>query len=333
MINLVRNEVLKIVLKKKLLLIGVLLVLFIGLFAYGERYAYNRIIERFEASGTTETYDWKSLARQQLSDLEKRKESPYIDDESIRYINVEIEQLTYFMDNDLNPITPTAGRFTVEFIERAIVMFIPLLIVILAADIVSGELANRTVKVLLTRAVPRWQILLSKYIALLMMSTMVVLMVAIISTLVSALFFGIWGFDEPVATGFKLVNGSLNSNAVILVSRWQYMVLIYSLAWFVSVVMASMTLMVSVLVQSTASAIGIIMAALIGGQFLQFFLSEWVIVKYFFVSNLSLTRYLTGSYQQIEGMSLTFSVTVLAVWAVLSLGVGFMVFTKRDVLV
>ena len=39
-------------------------------------------------------------------------------------------------------------------------------IILLSADLVSGELGSGTIKLLLVRAVPRWKILLSKYIAL-----------------------------------------------------------------------------------------------------------------------------------------------------------------------
>ena len=185
----------------------------------------------------------------------------------------------------------------------------------------------------MTRAVPRWKILLSKYIALLMMTTLVLLLMGVMSTALSGLYFGYWGFGEPLATGFRLVDGSLDASQVILITRVQYLILIYALGWAVSVVIATIVMMVSVLVKTTASAIGIVMAALIGGQFLQYFLSEWPIVKYFFVSNLDLSQYLTGDYQPITGMSLAFSLSVLLGWAVLSLAVGFYVFIRQDVLV
>lgn len=212
-------------------------------------------------------------------------------------------------------------------------LFIPLLIGILAADLVSSEFSTKTIKILLTRAVPRWKILLSKYIALMMMSTLVIFMIGIFSTLISYAFFRQWGFSEPVATGFSLMEGQLNTGAVILVTRFKYTLLVYSLGWFVSLVIATITFLISVLVKSSASGISLLMATLIGGQFLQFFLSDWVAVKYFFVTNLDLTRYLTGSYQPIEGMSLNFSITILSLWALISLGISFLVFNKKDVLV
>lgn len=333
MLSLVQNEVRKILYKKKLILIFILLVLFVGLFSYGDRYVYEKTIIRFEEFTDNSSYDWINLANQQINELKDRLDSPYIPPSGIKSIEIEIEHLEYFVDNDINPITPSAARFTVEFIEQSIVMFLPLLIIILAADLVSGEFTTGTIKLLLTRAVPRWKILLSKYIALLMMTTIVILLIAIVSTVISGIYFNLWGFQEPIATGFKLLNGQLNTQSVILITRTKYMLLIYSLAWFVSIVLASISLMFSVLFRNTASTIGIIMASLIGGQFLQFFLSEWEIVKYFFVSNLDLTKYLTGSYQPIEGMHLGFSIGILSVWAIFSIAVSFIVFTRKDVLV
>jgi ABC-2 type transport system permease protein len=175
--------------------------------------------------------------------------------------------------------------------------------------------------------------LLSKLIALLLMTTLVVLIMGLLAVLISYLFFGQWGFDEPVATGFRLIDGQLNADAVILVSRFEYTLLIYSLTWYVAIVIASLTLLISILVDNTVSAIGVLRAVLIGGQFLQFFLSDWPIVKFFFVTNLDLTRYLTGSYQPIPGMSLNFSIITLGIWGLLALLLGFQIFIRKDVLV
>jgi len=333
MILLIQNEVIKLLLKKKMILIIFLLLIFITLFSYGEKYAYDKNIERLENLSGDMNYDWKSLANQRLKDLDKRLDSPYIPEGGISSIEIEIEQLNYFIENDINPITPSAAKFSVEFVEQGILLFIPLLIVILAADLVSGEFSSKTIKVLLTRAVPRWKILLSKFIALTMMTTILVFIIGVLSTFVSFLFLQRWGLNEPVATGFSLIQGTLNSDYVVLVTRFQYMVLIYSLVWFVSIVLASITLLISVIVNNTASAIGILMAALISGQFLQFFLSDWTLVKYFFVTNLNLTHYLSGSYQVIEGMSLKFSIILLSLWALLSLLISFIVFNREDVLV
>ena len=333
MISLTQNEILKILLKKKMLLIFMLLLIFVSLLSYGQKYSYDNTIKKFEAESGGVAYDWKGLTTQRLNDLEERSGNAFIPEEVRASIDREMQQLNYFIENDINPITPTASKFNVQFVEQGITLFIPLLVVILAADLVSSEFSKKTIKILLTRAVPRWKILFSKFLALLIMTTLLVFIIAVSSTLVSYLFFQQWGFSEPIVTGFRLVGDQLNSDSTILISRFQYTLLIYSLLWFVSIIMASITLMISVLVDNSSSAIGILMAALIGGQFLQFFLSEWTVVKYFFVTNLDLTRYLTGSYQPIEGMSLNFSILILSAWATVALIISFMVFNRKDVIV
>jgi len=333
MLKLVQNEVTKMMLSKKPYLIVTLLIIFIGLFAYGEQYSYDKSIERLVMISEDLTFNWENLARQQIRDMEKRITSPYMSEEGKKSIQIEVEQLKYFLDNGINPITPSAAKFAVQFVEQGIVLLIPLLIIILAADLVSGEFSTKSIKILMTKAVPRWKILMSKFLALSMMTTLVLFLSAVLAVGISKLFFGRWGFDEPVITGFIMNNGNLLSDQVIKVSQFEYMILIYSLAWFVALIIGCITFMISVLVKSTPAAIGIIMAALIGGQFLQFFLADWEIVKYFFVSNLNLTKYLTGSYQFIEGMSFGFSIGVLSIWGLVALAVSFIVFSKKDILV
>lgn len=333
MIKLIHNELLKITYSRKIPLIIGLLIVFISLFAYGENYTYNLSIQRIASVTGDESFSWEALAEQEIDDLEQRMNSSYRSEESKEAYAVEISQLEYFLERGINPITPGAAKFSTNFAEQGLYLLFPLLIIILGADMVSGEFSGRTIKVLMTRAVPRWQILLSKILSLWIMTTIVVTLAALLSLFISGLVFGRWGFDEPVLTGLSFVGGSVDTGSIVQLSRISYVVLTYSLVWFVSLVIASVTFMVSVLVKSTPAAIGIIMAALIGGQFLQFFLDEWALVKYFFVTNLNLTQYLTGDYTPVQGLSMGFSITVLSAWALLSLVTAFAVFNRRDILV
>lgn len=331
--NLIENEIYKILMKRKILFILLLIIIFVGLFVYGESYMYEKTLERFEVVSASEDYSWEVLANQQLKNLENRLDSPYISDEGKKSTEVQIAQLKYFIDNGINPITPSGGKFSEEFINRSMILFMPLLIIVLSADLVSSEFSQGTIRMLLTRKVTRWRILLSKYIALLIISTFIIVMMALLSLIIAGIFFGRWGFLEPVATGFQLINGTLNTNGVVLITRLESLVLSYSLAWYVALIIATITFMISTIFRSSSVVIGILMSTLIGGQFLQFFLSEWVIVKYFFVSNINLQNYLSGSFQPIEGMNLIFSISILFVWAVVSLIISFIIFIKNDVLV
>ena len=237
--------------------------------------------------------------------------------------SIEIERLQYYLDNNINPITPNAAKFTINFMYQAVFLFLPLLVIILAGDIVSGEFSSKTIKLLLTRAVPRWKLLLSKYIAILITTTFMIIETVIICILVSTVVFHMGGWFEPVATGFKVVSEKLDASHVIRIYQWQNAILVYSLGWFSMIAVASISFMVSVLVRSTSTSIGMMMASLITGSFLQYFLYDCPLVKYYFAVNLNLFKYLKGSYDIIPEMSFNFSILVLCSWISLSLIVSF----------
>jgi ABC-2 type transport system permease protein len=203
----------------------------------------------------------------------------------------------------------------------------------LAADMVSGEAASGTIKLLLVRNVPRWKILLSKYLALIILEVIVVCFAFVLSAIISGFFFGFGGWLAPVATGFKVLAGKLDSSNVFNVPQWRYSLMVYSLAFYVAVVVGSISFMISILVKSTAASIGIIMSTLIAGNFISYFLSDWKITRYMFMVNLRLTDYLSGSFQPIEGMNMLFSITVLLGWAIAAILISFVYFTKQDILV
>lgn len=334
MLVLIKNEVNKILSRKKMLLITAIMLILVSLFAYGQNYQYKNTMNKYLKTTTeSENIEWQSLQKQQIQDLKNRLNRPDTPEESKPSINIKIQQNQYYLDNNINPITPSATKFSIKLMEQSIFILLPLLIIILAGDSVCGEFSAKTIKILLTRAIPRWKVLLCKYLALLILFSIVILEMAVLSLLVSGFLFNNWGFYEPIATGFSSSSGILDVSNVIKVTQLQYLILVYSLGWFVSVIVGTISFMVSVLVRNTATSIGIMMATLIGGGFLQLFLADWPMVKYFFVINLNLPQYLTGSYTPISGMSLLFSTLVLLTWGISALIVSFVVFTKQDVLV
>jgi len=332
--RLVENEVFKILFKRRLSVIFCILVALISAFSYGQGLRLERTKDRLSKRiGASATDDWRRLTEQRLIEMRNRLESPYIHDEHRSETLVRMEQLKYNLDNNINPIEISSAKFTSIFMEQAIFLLLPLLIIMLASDIVSGESSAGTIKLLLARAVPRWKILLSKYLALIIMEIIVLLFSFIISIAVSALFFKYGGWTAPVATGFSLIGDKLDTSGVMNVPQYEYTLMVYSLALYVAVVVGTISFMISVLVRSTAVSIGIMMSTLIGGTFLGYFLSDWKITRYLFMVNLRLPDYLSGSFQPIAGMNMFFSVKVLAVWALLSIMVSFVYFTRKDILV
>ncbi|MED5018365.1 ABC transporter permease [Paenibacillus chibensis] len=325
LLPLIKNETIKIIKKKRFYVILLILLVLVPIFTYAQMRSAERTREKFHG-------DWRLEVQQQITDNENSLGSDRVPDEWKKYRKIFVQQLQYYLDHDVNPNEPNGVTFTREFMANSITLFIPLLIMAIASDIVSGERTSGTIKMLLTRPVKRWKVLLSKLVTLFMFSSLIVVSAFIITYVVSGAVFGYRGFDMPVFTGFQITGSDVDLSAVHAVPQWKYLLMQGGLIWFVSLTIASLAFMVSVLVRSTAASIVVMMAALIAGTILTNMASAWSSAKYLFMVNLELTDYLSGTPAPIEGMNLSFSLAVLSVWAVAALIISFLVFTKRDIL-
>ncbi|WP_183582918.1 ABC transporter permease [Paenibacillus rhizosphaerae] len=325
LLPLVKNETIKIIKKKRFYVVLLILIVLVPMFTYAQMRSAERTREKFHD-------DWRLEVQQQITDNENSLSSDRVPDEWKKFRKIFIQQLQYYLDHDVNPNEPNGVTFTREFLDNSIALFIPLLVMAIASDIVSGERTSGTIKMLLTRPVKRWKVLLSKLIALVMYNSLIVVSTVIITYLISGAVFGYKGFTIPVFTGFLIRGSEVDMSAVHAVPQWEYLLMQAGLAWFVSLVVGVLAFMVSVLVRSTAASIVVMMAALIAGSILTNMASAWNSAKYLFMVNLQLTNYLSGTPAPIEGMSLTFSLIVLTVWGAAAIAISFLVFTKRDIL-
>ncbi|MGE8205906.1 ABC transporter permease subunit [Heyndrickxia sp. NPDC080065] len=323
--NLIYNEQLKLFRKKRLFVIILIVAFLVPIFTYAQ---YKQVKTTQEKMGTT---DWRVQLQQEIVDIQNRLASSRIPNDFEKYLRIRLGQQQYYLDHNINPNTPGAPTFMRVFAENSIGLLLPLLVMVVAADLVSSEASGGTIKLLLTRPVKRWKILLSKYIAMLYSISFIVLCVAILAFLISGIVFGYGGWSMPMLTGFSTRGDELITSNVHLIPQWKYILMEFGLVWFVCVVVGSLTFMLSVLLRSTAAVMGIMLSSLIAGAILINMVSSWESAKYLFMVNLQLTNYVNGSSPPIEGMTLGFSMLVLLIWLLLSLVVSFVVFTKRDV--
>ncbi|KXG09334.1 ABC transporter permease [Anoxybacillus rupiensis] len=325
MTDLVYNEMLKIIRKKRLFIIAAITAVLVALFTYAQ---FKHVQDVQKRLGTA---DWRTQLQQQIIDTQNRLNSSGIDEEWRKFLQIRLQQQQYYLDHNINPSAPGAPTFMRTFVENAIDLFLPLMVMVVVADLVSSEASGGTIKLLLTRPIKRWKILLSKYIAMLLSISFIVLSLVCLSWLISGAVFGYGGWNLPLLTGFTIQGEELNTANVHLISQWKYLLMELGLAWFVAVVVGTLTFMLSVLIRSTAAVMGVMLAALISGAILANMVSSWESAKYFFMVNLRLTDYISGTAPPINGMTLGFSMSVLAVWGIAALLVAFFVFVKRDV--
>ncbi|MFD1955661.1 ABC transporter permease [Paenibacillus thailandensis] len=324
LLPLIQNETLKIWKKKRFLVIVLILLAIIPVFTYAELKTLRHNASVFE--------NWRSQVLQQMTDIENSLSSDRMPEEWKRQRRVLVQQLQYYLDHDVNPAAQSAATFTRDFMHNAVTLLIPVLVLALASDLVSGERTDGTIKLLLTKPVRRWRILFSKLAALSLYVSLIVVLTAVLSYFVSGLAFGYGGWFMPVFTGFVLDGTAVDASFVHSVPQWLYILMELGLAWASSMTVAVLSLMVSILLRSTSASIVTMTSVLISGTILSNMSSSWQTPKYLFSVNLNLMNYLNGSPPPVEGMTFSFSAAVLAVWAAGALAVSFAVFTKQDIL-
>jgi ABC-2 type transport system permease protein len=324
--RLTQNEMIKIVRKRRFLVIFLILLILIPLFVYAQMRQVETLQERL---GTT---DWRIQLQQQIVDTQNRLSSARIPDEWRELLKIRVEQQQFYLEHNINPTEPGGPTFAKEFLQQSINLFLPLLIMIIATDLISGEHGDGTIKLLLTRPVKRWKILMSKLVALILFVSLIITLIIGLSYVLSGVIFGYGGWTSPILTGFKIVGGQLDTSQVHLIPLWQYLVMAAGFSWFVGLVIGVISLMVSVLIRSAAAGMGVMLAAIISGSVLSAMASSWEGAKYLFMLNLELTNYLSGSMPPISGMTLPFSMAVLSIWGAVALIVAFVTFTRQDML-
>lgn len=315
----------KLMAKKRLLVIAAIIGVLVILFTYAQ---YKQVETQREKLGTS---DWKTILQQQIVDTTNRLSSSRVTEEWKKQLQIQLQQQQYYLDHDINPSEPGAPTFIRMFLENSIDLFLPLMVMVIASDLVSSEHSLGSIKLLLTRPVRRWKVLLSKYITLCLAISIIIAITGLLSYLISGSVFGYKGWGTPILTGFSVTDSGLNTSSVKIIKLWQFLLMDFGLVWFVAIVVGTLSFMLSVLIRSTAAGMGVMLAALISGAILSNMVSSWNSAKFLFMVNLRLTDYLKGSAPPIEGMTLSFSMMVLFIWWAAALLIAFLVFTKKDV--
>lgn len=229
----------------------------------------------------------------------------------------------YRLDHD---IPPTAEYTMWQFVSEStgMIMLAGLIAIVVAAGIVANEFSWGTIKVLLVKPFHRWKILLSKYIAvnLFLLSILSLLFVSLM--IVGLVLFGKGG--EASSIHLAYVDGVVVEKNLLphLINTY----LLNSLGVFFLVTMAYM---ISAAFRISSLAVGVSIFLLLIGDIITTVLAmnfSWA--KFILFANTNLGQYIDGT-PLIEGMTMSFSITMLCIYFVIFHLLALVFFTKRDV--
>ena len=311
-INLIWNEQIKLYARKATwVMFAILLVIVIG----------GAIITKvFGAESDFKEYgdDWQT----ELQAENERLTAEMAEDEFAGFTNpVLIDKNNYHLANDLKPQPYDGWAYVLD--NSFLTSVISLFTIIVAAGIISNEFKWGTIKLLLIRPISRTKILLSKYVSVLIFAFTMLVFLLLTSWIVGAIMFGVNGLNPVVVQ--NLMSGFVHNDAL------GEIVTSYGFSLVTLVMMATFAFMISAIFRSSSMAVGLAIFLMMAGNTIVAVLSKYEWAKYILFANTNLQQYTNGMGPAIPGMSMTFSIIVLAVYFVIFIVAAWTAFTKRDV--
>ncbi|MEW9503376.1 ABC transporter permease subunit [Jeotgalibacillus marinus] len=233
------------------------------------------------------------------------------------YVEGQLAINDYRLANDLPPNSDSIWTYLDNIF--VLITMVGLFTIIIASGIVASESSWGTIKLLMIRPIPRWKILLSKFITV---ATFGLAMIGILVTI--SVILGFILFD----TGGTLTHLSYENGVVVEGNMLAYLMKGYMFKSINVILLATMSFMISAVFRNSSMALGIsLFLYFVGGTATGFIAMYYDWAKYSLFANTDLSR----SYPLVEGMTMTFSVIMILIYFALFVTLAFTVFTKRDI--
>lgn len=279
-------------------------------------------------AGITKYYEVKSPTEGSWQDIEQDAIQSYketlagedLTEEDKAYFQEQMAISEYRLANDA-PSQKDSSLASFMSFTSGMLTLVTLFTVITAASIVSSEFSTGTIKMLLTRPMSRAKVLTSKLLTTFLFGLLLYVVNVVVSALIGLVLFG-------MGTGVELemVNGQVVEKTV-----WSDLAYHYLLSGGDFVMSTLFAFLIGSVFRSSSLAIGLTMFLSFTGGMIVMFLSRYDIVKYIWLTHSDLTQYEHGGGSMIADVTLPFSLTVLAIYAVVFLVISYSTFMKRDV--
>jgi ABC-2 type transport system permease protein len=313
LLNLVRNENMKIYRRVRTWVLVALLIVFCFLVSFISRYDKS-------SSGSPQR-DWRAETQQHVQALQQQLQDESLPKPIRERIQRDVTIQKYQLEHNVPPVEATVWGGVQR--ASALVLMVTLFTVIVAADAVAAEFTWGTIKLLLIRPASRSKILLSKYLSTMLFALFLLAVLFVSSVVINAAFYGSSGMTAP---SLKVGADGIVREGILMFD----VLASYGLKVIELIMVVSLAFMISSVFRSSSLAIGISIFIMLTGQSITMLLLRWSWGKYFLFANTDLTPYLEGQ-PLAEGMTLGFSIAVLLVYFAVFNALSWFIFIRRDV--
>lgn len=206
-------------------------------------------------------------------------------------------------------------------------IFLIVMFMMTAGVIVSEEFSKGTIKLLLIKPYKRSTILASKFITSIIVAIIVIIIVALMQLVIGGIIQGFDSFKNPTIIYDYTINNVRQINTIQYLTmqalgKAPMYILLMTLAFAFSTIFTNSALAI------TISLLGYMGSSVINMLALNLNL-KWI--KYFVTPNWNLTEYLWGGIPTFEGITLSFSLVIIAIYMVIMLVPTFIIFQKKNI--
>ena len=278
-----------------------------------------------------ETYYTPKLTKQDLASQGKMDYEEYEKsyEKNKTYLKEEINKIWYMIKQNKDYEKP--GVKTSLDSSLSIIQLLGILVIIITGGIMSSEFSKGTIRLLVIRPNKRWKILLSKFLAFLLITMLCAILTTIICIVANGV---VYGFSDYL-TGSLVVN----NNTVIEVS---YLLQVFkeSLILIIPIIFVGiLTFMLSVITNSTAFSVGLGMAVMFAYTIpLQIMVMLNIpLVDFTFLPYLNYNIFLNGTDLYEYSINIGYNLSmikgniILLIWSIVFYFIASLVFIKRDI--
>ncbi len=225
------------------------------------------------------------------------------------------------IDNNIPPILDKSASSLILRVNELFI-FITICVIMLSCYLISTEYTNKTISRLAITSVKRWKILFSKYLSIIILTTLFIFIFMLCSILCG---WALFGFDD-----FSVQCVYYNGKEIVQrnVLSQLFLCLTYNCVSLYAI--SSLAVFIAVLTRSNLLGISSCFCISAFGSILSSAFPDSALMKYTLFSNTNYSHYLTNSISSGE-ITPTVSLIVLLVHILVFTILSFVLFNKRDI--
>lgn len=246
---------------------------------------------------------------------------------AIREIELNLEK-TQFENNE------NAFSLLIMFFINASTFLLPLIVILVASEAISGEYSLGTIKLLLIKPFTRTKLYISKFIALILYGISLFIFMGIVGYIIGGFFVGFGGASLTRIVGQVRLGREFgyiaDYSSAYLVTNFQYLLMVMGLFMVMLSVIVAFSMFISVFTKSATISIVSTMGLITFGSIVSGIFNRQYFVRLLPMPHFELIRHLDGNFW-VQGVSLNFSIVILTLYCLLFLALGVYSFDKKDI--